>query len=241
MIYAFDVDGVLTNTGFNIDPEFEEWFVAWSVDKQYTLITGSTFERTVEQLGSRIVEGAMMVGNCMGNSVYQQGNTVVLNEFEFTPEEQEFLMYQVDVSHFQHKATNHIVKRPGSVNFSVVGRNATIEQRQLYKQFDKEHQERVRIAKEFMQKFPRFEVYIGGDISVDICLAGANKSQFATLFEALPNNKIYFFGDKMDEWGIDRPLGDRIMGDAKGRVFHITNGYSQTKNILMHLLENDIL
>ena len=67
--------------------------------------------------------------------------------------------------------------KTGSFNFSVVGRNANEEQREQYKIYDNEKQERLNIRESSKQKFPRFDVFIGGDISIDICLRGAHKGQ----------------------------------------------------------------
>ena len=82
MIYLFDIDGVLTDTGYNINSGFKQWFIDWSMGKKYALVTGSTLERTYEQIGHEITDGAMLVANCMGNSIFQEGRSVTLNEFE---------------------------------------------------------------------------------------------------------------------------------------------------------------
>ena len=242
MIYLFDVDGVLTDTGYNIDKRFEQWFLSWAEGKRYALVTGSTLERTVEQIGNQIVDGALFVANCMGNSLYQEGKTTVLNEFEFNEEEEEFLMKKVEISKFPIRAGNHISARPGSFNFSVVGRNATVAEREQYKEFDNNCAERLQIAEEFKERFPHYDVFIGGDISIDICLQGAHKGQvyeFAS-YHLLPNEKLAFFGDKMDMWGIDRPLKEIIQQHLAGRAYHISDGCNQTKNILMYDSTEDI-
>ena len=240
MIYLFDVDGVLTDTGYNIDPKFKHWFVNWCKDKHYALVTGSTLERTVEQVGEEIVQGAILIANCMGNSVHQEGRTVTLNEFEFSEEEKQFLFDFVKSTKFTIKAGNHLVQRPGSYNFSVVGRDADPDQREEYKKFDKEHNERLMIATQFRERFPHYDVFIGGDISLDICMRGAHKGQVIQYLGQLRgNSKLAFFGDKMDEWGIDRPLMEAVRND-RGRSFFITGGYSQTKHILMYTTEQEI-
>ena len=231
---------MLTDTGYNIDDKFKQWFIGWAKDKRYVLATGSTLERTVEQIGNEIVDGALLVANCMGNSVYQDGKTTVLNEFEFLQEELDFLQEKIDNSKFQTKTGQHIVARPGSYNVSVVGRNANIEQREEYKNFDKVEREREQIAKEFQEQFPKFDVYIGGDISLDICLQGANKGQiFDLLVHQMLDDRLFFFGDKMGTWGIDRPLKERIQQTIQGKAYNITNGYQETKNILMYHPEPD--
>lgn len=237
MIYAFDIDGVLTDTGYNIDPNFKDWFVDWAHDKHYVLVTGSTYERTLEQIGPEITGGAMLVANCMGNSVFQNETTTVLNEFELTEDEIKFFNSKINSSKFKIRAGNHIVQRPGSVNFSVVGRDATTEEREEYKRFDHMEQERLAIAKEIYSKFPRFDVFIGGDISIDICLKGCDKSQLMHYIGNFPeygNGDISFFGDKMGPYGIDQPLAKLVLNTPGGKVFHVCNGYAETQDILTH-------
>ena len=235
MIFLFDIDGVLTDTGASIEPEFKDWFIHWRDTWNYTyvLVTGSTYERTIEQIGSDITENAVLVANCMGNSITQEGRSVTVNEFEFTEEENEFLQSKLETSPYPDRAGTHIAIRPGSVNFSIVGRDATELQRQQYKHYDLVEQERLALAKEFKQKFPRFDVFIGGDISIDICLKGAHKGQVVDLI-LHSGQDFMFFGDKMGEWGIDQPLADVIAKHQLGKTFHITKGWEQTQHILSH-------
>ena len=51
MKYIFDVDGVLCDTGEIIDPEFRAWFIEWSKDKEYYILTGGKREATMKQIG----------------------------------------------------------------------------------------------------------------------------------------------------------------------------------------------
>jgi len=233
ILYCFDIDGVLTDTGYNIDPKFKEWFIEWSIDKNYVLVTGSTYERTIEQIGEEITNNAMLVANCMGNSITQEGRTVTVNEFEFTTEERAFLQKKLDNSLYDERYGQHFANRPGSVNFSIAGRNANNEQRERYKDYDSHAQERLALAVEFKEKFPRFDVYIGGDISIDICLRGANKSQILDLTcNYWPECDILFYGDKMGEWGIDTPLATEINNRNIGGSYEVLGGYQETKKMI---------
>jgi len=236
MIFLFDIDGVLTDTGASIDSKFKDWFINWrdTWGHTYILVTGSTYERTIEQIGVDITEGAVLVANCMGNSIMQEGRSVTVNEFEFTEEEEQFLLSKLDTSPYPVRAGTHIATRPGSVNFSIVGRDATELQRHEYKHYDLIEQERLALAKEFKEKFSRFDVFIGGDISIDICLKGAHKGQVADLvINYQPwDQKVVFFGDKMGEWGIDQPLADAIYEQQLGKTYHVTGGWQQTQEIL---------
>jgi hydroxymethylpyrimidine pyrophosphatase-like HAD family hydrolase len=170
----------------------------------------------------------------MGNSIYQEGRTTILNEFDFTPEEEKWLMNKVAQSPFHIRAGQHIASRPGSFNFSIVGRNATPEQREEYKLYDQEHKERLAIAREFNTRFPKFDIFIGGDISVDICLRGAHKGQIFQLMSPFLDGteKMVFFGDKMGEWGIDEPLAGMMSLQPGCYSFNVKEGYNQTKHFL---------
>ena len=64
-LYLFDVDGVLCDTGCKIDPEFQSWFIDWSKNNQYALVTGGTRTGTLEQIGEEIVRNAYMSFHCI--------------------------------------------------------------------------------------------------------------------------------------------------------------------------------
>ena len=55
------------------------------------------------------------------------------------------------------------------INFSVVGRNATLGERKMYVEYDTNAKERTWIAKAFKKaKFPDIEAVVGGDTGIDI-------------------------------------------------------------------------
>ena len=116
---------------------------------------------------------------------------------------------------------------------------AIIEQREEYKLYDQEHKERISIAKEFRKRFSRFDVFIGGDISVDICLRGAHKGQVFHLLATFLDGteSLSFFGDKMGKWGIDEPLAELMSSQPKCYSFEINEGYAETKHILRNIYE----
>lgn len=236
-IFIFDVDGVLCDSGQKIEKEFMKYFLNWSKGKNYVLITGSELEKTIEQIGLKIVQKASIVFNCMGNSIYMHGKKTIYNQFTLKEEEYQFLLKKITDSKFPFKTGNHIVQREGSLNFSVVGRNASIEQRTLYKRFDSVNNERQKIVKSFLKRFPRFEAFIGGETSIDICLRGANKGLAYPLIPKVDQSRIYFFADKAYPGGIDEPFAQRVYerNVNEGHTVYHVNGYKETLDILKTL------
>ncbi len=240
-LYLFDVDGVLCDSGQKINDQFKSWFLSWVQDKQFFFITGSDRSKTIEQLGVDLVQKCTIGYHCLGNNIWIEDKEVSINQFLLKPEELNFLESAVKRSPYTSKTGNHIEYRKGSINFSVVGKNATLEERQRYKFYDKISNERLKIINSFTKQFPRFDAYLGGDISIDICLKGANKFQVLTMLP--PNDKLYFFGDRCYPNGIDFPLSQHFTGMTitkiqqsseryRNEYFQINDGYKETWNIL---------
>jgi len=232
--WLFDVDGVLCDTGERATDEFKDWFINWAQDKRICLVTGSQREKTIYQVGQEIVDMAFMNFNCLGNSIWMYGKETLINQIVLHDDERNWLEDAVLNSRFHIKTGNHIELRNGSINFSTIGRNATPDQRLLYKQWELINKERDEISINFVNTFNRFEAYIGGDTSIDICLSGANKSQCIDL---LPNevlysdSLLYFFGDKCGPRGIDQPISYAVGILPFGKSFSVT-GYKDTWAIL---------
>lgn len=232
-VYGFDVDGVLCDRGKTIDKEFKEWFLNWSVDKEYYIITGSHREKTILQISEQIVKNAKLAFHCLGNSIWIDDHEVVVNNFLFKEEELDFLNNCILQSNFSIKTGNHFDYRKGSVNFSIIGKNASHEQRLQYVQYDEQSKERIQIIEKFTKRFPRFDAFIGGDVSIDICLTGANKKLILNLCD-FRDCVFHYFGDRCFKYGADYPL--RLALERTKHVWHqINNGYSETKDILERL------
>jgi hydroxymethylpyrimidine pyrophosphatase-like HAD family hydrolase len=226
--WLFDVDGVLCDTGERATDEFRDWFINWAQDKRICLVTGSQREKTIYQVGQEIVDMAFMNFNCLGNSIWMYGKETLINQIVLHEDERKWLEDAVLNSKFSIKTGNHIELRNGSINFSTIGRNATLDQRLLYKQWELVNKERDKIVTNFVNTFNRFEAYIGGDTSIDICLSGANKSQCIDLLPDGMTDNIIFFGDRCGPGGIDKPIADRL---RYARVHKVTS-YKDTWAIL---------
>lgn len=203
--FIFDVDGTLTISRRAIDTEFKKFFKQFITDNKVWLVTGSDYSKTVQQLGQDICESVVTVYNCSGNDVWSKGKRVNSKSFEAPKELYDLMNSWLQVSPFPLRTGNHIEKRMGTINFSIIGRNATFEERKLYVNYDVENRERESIALQINSEFKNITATIGGEIGIDIYNTGCDKSQILEDFDK-PYNDIYFFGDKCDPGGNDYPL-----------------------------------
>ena len=210
--FVFDVDGTLTPSRGKIDLEFGKWFLEFCNNNPVYLVTGSDKPKTAEQVGEQIYNAAVSVYNCSGNDTYRGITNIYQSTWTLPKQAEEFLNYRCGISEFPLRTGKHIEARTGMVNFSVVGRNATLGERKLYVEWDTTHDERVSIAKDFKERFPKIDAVVGGDTGIDIYPLGSDKSQILRDFDK-QQDFIYFFGDKMDIDGNDYPLKNKLLAD----------------------------
>ena len=227
--FIFDVDGTLTPSRGLMDPKFQKWFVDFQQHNFVYLVTGSDKDKTVEQIGSEVYNLAHTVYNCSGSDVYEQDKNVYTSEWKLPELAIDFLTQCMNESMFELRTGLHFEHRPGMCNFSVVGRNANTEERQLYVKHDKGFDERNTIAKAFCTIFPDIDAKVGGETGIDIFPKGNDKSQILRDFD--PNDELHFFGDAMHPEGNDYPLKKQIIDNDLGICYNIKN-WEETWKIL---------
>lgn len=201
MNYVFDVDGTLTPSREKIDPEFHDFFLNLCRKQTVYLVTGSDYAKTLEQLGHDICYAVEGVFNCSGNMLTRRDVVMYINDFELLDTERIMLESELRTSGFPVRTGNHIEKRLGTVNFSIVGRNATKVEREQYKVWDEATFERKRICDFLNRMFTRLECVIGGETGIDMFLKGKDKSQIAKYVKP-----FVFFGDKCETGGNDHTI-----------------------------------
>jgi len=207
--FIFDVDGTLTPSRQKIDPEFKEYFKSFITHNKVWLVTGSDYKKTVEQLGEDICESVVTCYNCSGNDVYFKGKRVNSKPFDAPKELYNLMNGWLQASSFPLRTGNHIEERPGTINFSIVGRNCTLGERKLYIAHDLQNKERESIAFQINLEIPNVTATVGGETGIDIYRKGGDKSQILEDFSP-DDQKIYFFGDKIVEGGNDWPLAVKL-------------------------------
>ena len=206
--FIFDVDGTLTPSRQRIDTDFAVYFSTFCVDNYVCLVTGSDREKTIEQVGEEIYSLSKRVYNCSGSDVWEGEKNVYTSTWTLPHEAEKWLRQECRISEFPLRTGLHIEKRPGMVNFSIVGRHATLGERKLYVKHDSKTNERARIAKEFKKRFPDIQAVVGGETGIDIFPVGKDKAQIIDDFDK--NDKLYFFGDRMDKDGNDYSLAQKV-------------------------------
>ena len=229
--YIFDVDGTLTPSRQQIDSDFEKYMLKFSDEEDVYLVTGSNREKTIEQIGNDLFQKAKRVYNCSGSDVYEGDINVYRDEWEIPSDVEEFLLDELHHSKFPVRTGTHIERRPGGINFSILGRGqgVVLEERDEYVKWDRKHDERKNIARKIKERFPNLEVQVGGQTGLDISPLGRNKGQILRDFGK--DDFIYFYGDMMAEGQNDFPLANIIRTKEIGFTYHV-HSYEHTWDIL---------
>ena len=231
--YIFDVDGTLTPSRKKIEHEFWAPFLIFCRNNHVSLVTGSDREKTVEQLGLDICYTAKRVYNCSGSDVYERDVNVYRDDWELPKEVERFLEDELAYSCFPIRNGLHLERRPGGVNFSILGRGKDASHgREEYIKWDKERLERVDIADRLKNQFPDLEVQVGGQTGLDLAPKGSNKSQILRDFDK--TDDLHFFGDMMEEGQNDYPLAMAILDNMMGTCYNV-NDYKETQSLLLNI------
>lgn len=201
--YLFDVDGTLTLPCRKIDSVFKNEFVSWSHDKKVFLVTGSDKDKTILQIGKDLWDKSNIF-QCSGNEYWEQGKLQYRRKSIQDKKLFSFLDKQLIHSVYPLKKGRHLEKRPGMINFSFLGRNCSIEERENYYNWDIKSGQRVALKLALEKNFTNYKVHLGGQISVDIYKPGCTKERVVSfLFSCNDFEKIVFFGDRCDPPGND--------------------------------------
>lgn len=221
LVFAFDVDGTLTDSRQTIDPEFAIQFKKFISQNRVFLVTGSDYPKTLEQVGKEILNSVEAVYCCCGNTEYRKGILVNQNDFELSLEMKWYFEELLAKSNFEPKTGNHIEERIGMVNFSILGRNATLEERKKYVEWDKLTNEREELKNRIDSRYLHIDVTMGGETGLDIYPKGKDKSQVADLIPP-----FIYFGDRTELGGNDYSIS------LKAEQVYQVSGWRETQQIL---------
>ena len=231
-IYAFDVDGTLTDPRQTIDPEFNKFFLEFAKKNLVYLVTGSDRDKIAEQLPAETLNACYGLFACSAAELWAGDRLIYRKEHEFPAAMYTAIEHLIDTSSYSKRCGRHIEERPGMLNITTVGRNATNEERKLYHRWDNEHHERREFIRVLSGQYPHYEFSAGGEISVDIVPYGWTKAVAKTEIEARHQGcSITFFGDRMNEGGNDKPLADALRKDPNHRAIQV-DSYEDTWKFL---------
>ena len=233
MIYIFDVDGTLTPSRNPMDKEFKDFFKKFIKKKRVWLISGSDKDKTIEQVGEDVWTSVERVYQSSGNQLWINGKLEYQYEFKTEDYLRELLNMFLDKSEYPYRYGNHIEERPGALNFSVVGRDCTQEQREHYAKWDDEFQERKEFAWEIRERYPWLDAVVGGEISIDIYEKFKDKGQIVKDIKG----KFEFFGDRLYPGGNDFAIQQEIvLQKRKGCKTHPVKTWRSTEKLLHSII-----
>jgi phosphomannomutase len=215
--FVFDVDGTLTPSRQKIDPIFKDWFIEFCINYEVYIVTGSDYPKAAEQLGEQLILWPIRVYGCSGSEVWEGGELIRSFEWKAPHSLYQLMEGWLQASKFVLRTGQHIEHRPGMINFSIVGRGATLAERKLYIEYDRLNRERETIAHIINSNYKDITATVGGETGIDIHPAGADKSQILMDFD-LTKDKIIFFGDRMEQGGNDYPLAK---ANKTGKNHHV--------------------
>lgn len=231
-LYLFDVDGTLTPSRQKIDKQFEEYFLDFCAANDVATVSGSDYPKTLEQLRQPICSKLLYIFSNSGNEVRKQGDLIHQHLITLPHSMRTWFQKQLDNSLFDIRTGKHVEERAGSVNFSIVGRNATASDREAYKQWDTQTNERNKLVTDFTALFPDFEASCGGETGIDIYEIGKSKSQ---ILQFLPSKyHITFFGDGISPNGNDYTLAQDLVSSRRG-IYYSVSSWQQTQEYLRYI------
>lgn len=211
--FIFDVDGTLTPSRSQMDLEFRSFFNTFTLVNDVYLVTGSDKPKTVEQVTEHTFNMCKKVYNCSGAEVWAGNNLVEKSIWKAPKELYDIMNGWLEGSNFPLRTGTHIEERSGMINFSVLGRNCTQEQRAEYVKWDEKNRERETIAYIINSNLKNVTATVGGETGIDIGPTGTDKSQILKDFNK-DEDFIYFFGDRMEKGGNDYPLANKLKKDG---------------------------
>ena len=123
MKFIFDVDGTLTPSRGTLAGDFKDFLMDFVNIHDVYLVTGSDRDKTIEQVTPTFYNACKRVYNCSGSDVWEGDKNVYSDDWELPWDVERFLLDELDYSQFSIRNGNYIEKRPGSVNFSIMGRD----------------------------------------------------------------------------------------------------------------------
>jgi len=242
--FIFDIDNTICPPRQPMSKDFGLFFVEFLNRYKVHLISGSDIDKIKQQVPLYILRNVYSVHACSGNQIWEplDGELICITERKWWPGTDllDELSSILDESYYPFRYGNHIEARVGTYNFSVCGRNGTLQERNHYRDWDLINQERSYLVNSLRRDYKDLEFDIGGEISIDIYPKGKNKSQIIDyLREKYPKDlsnrrkSVIFFGDKCYD-GNDKCLVNRILEERIGD-FHNVGGPDDTLRILREI------
>ncbi|KAL5363777.1 eukaryotic phosphomannomutase-domain-containing protein [Aspergillus floccosus] len=246
-ICLFDVDGTLTPARRSVSPEMLQLLSQLRHKCAIGFVGGSDLAKQQEQLGTASTKVTSLFDFCFaenGLTAIRLGKSLASNSFiQWIGEDKyqklvNFILKYLANVELPKKRGTFIEFRNGMINVSPVGRNASVDERNEFEAYDKQHNIRRDFVETLKKEFPDYGLTysIGGQISFDVFPTGWDKTYCLQHVEAEKNitgveyKTIHFFGDKSFPGGNDY----EIYSDPR-TIGHAVNGPEDTMKQLKEL------
>jgi phosphomannomutase len=257
-IVMFDLDGTLTPARKEMSDDIYESITALSEFAAIGIVTGSNWEY-IQQQAPRFLDWALdssasevMIMPCNGtqlytpslNGTFERRHTVSMKD-EIGAENYRRLVWilsnlQVNILEgIEMPVSGNFISYRGSLlNWCMIGRDATYEERDTFTAIDKKFQVRETVSSILADNLTEFGIknidhVIGGSTSIDIYPTGWDKRYALKHVQAPGRDAIYFMGDRCTLGGNDWPLYNIIDEDKR----FMTGGPHETIEIIGGLIE----
>ncbi|KAK7466297.1 Phosphomannomutase 1 [Stygiomarasmius scandens] len=213
-LVLFDVDGTLTPARRTASPEMIQ--ILRDLRKKVVIgfVGGSDLVKIAEQLsvnGSNVVEDFDYAFAENGLTAYKMGKPLASQSFiNYIGEDRykplvNFILHYIADMDIPIKRGTFVEFRNGMINVSPIGRNATVQERNEFEAYDKQHGLRAAFVKVLQEKYADYDLTfsIGGQISFDVFPRGWDKTYALRHVEDQGFEEIHFFGDKTYKGGND--------------------------------------
>ncbi len=255
-IVLFDLDGTLTPPREPMADDMLDYIESLQLHSDIGIVSGSPFEYISEQAQNFLDQfdfhedgGVFRIMPCNGTQLYISTGFGYKKVHESNMKEalgnenyrrliwvisnlQVNVMEGIDIP----LSGNFISYRNSMLNWCMIGRDATREERATFVDLDSKFQIREKLSQAFSDNLKEFQLEgiehaIGGNTSIDVYPTGWDKRYALKHIQEYDN--IYFVGDRCMPGGNDYALYEVLDEDKR----FMTTGPEQTKEIIGGLVE----
>jgi HAD superfamily hydrolase (TIGR01484 family) len=215
-IILFDVDGTLVESGENIKKKSDKYKLLNKLKNKYEIgvVCGGTLDKILQQLDYHEIKfdhyftecGCVYYDKYLNNiykknirehKLYDKINIIIKKALNY-------------LSNVNYTISGHFIDlRNGIIYISLIGMNATQEERKNFKNIDKIYNYKkellsiLRNCANDLDISDNISINYGGSVGIGIYPIEYDKSQVLNTITKFKYNNIYYFGDKYDEDGND--------------------------------------
>jgi len=231
LIFIFDMDNTLTNPVSLISLDSARTIIRLADKYKLYICTGSDKEKLEKQISPKLCGIFQGIFTNSGAQYYRKNEHIYTlpkpNLLDY-PKLKTYLGNIIETCDYKMRTGVHYETRPGTINFSIVGRNADDACRKHFIEWHKTTNELYRVANYVNTMFATdlISASVGGQTSIDIYFNGFKGKESCIDFlegEIKTPHKYMFIGDKIMPNGNDYDVSLSILHNNLGGCFRVNN------------------